>query len=269
MRQEITIINPCQPYIDLGVEQLRKLNCPKLGISHFYEFALGQDKPHEVKAVPDGSIDLLFNIGRDRVTTYISGTVFGVKAWELGDEDRCFGVRFQPGQGVLPGDLSMDMLVNDDIEIDGDMFGDHITERIALAKDIKERSGIFQQAYENLVYSRETFSDREKINEYLVSRITRSRGQITMNELEDETNYSACYLRRVFKSYHSISPKQFAQYVRFQTLLEKMENGNVRYDELALECGYFDEAHMMREFKKYAGMTLEQYRGLQGGKSNE
>lgn len=62
MRQENTIINPLQPYIELGVEQLRKLNCPKLGISHFYEFSLGQDKPHEVKAVPDGSIDLLFNI---------------------------------------------------------------------------------------------------------------------------------------------------------------------------------------------------------------
>lgn len=47
-----------------------------------------------MKAVPDGSIDLLFNIGSDKVTTYISGTVFGVKAWNLGDADTCFGVRF-------------------------------------------------------------------------------------------------------------------------------------------------------------------------------
>ena len=268
MKKESTIISPRQPYIELGVEQLQKLNCPQLGISHFYEFSLGQDRPHEVKAVPDGSIDLLFNIGSGKVTTYISGTVFGVKAWELGDEDWCFGVRFQPGQGVLPKDLSMDMLVNDDVEIDGDIFGDHLTERIALAKDINERSGIFKEAYENLVYSRNTFSDKEKINEYLVSRITRSRGQVNMSELEEETNYSACYLRRVFKNYHSISPKQFAQYVRFQTLLDSLGDGNVRYDELALECGYFDEAHMMKEFKNYTGITLEQYKRLQGGKTN-
>ena len=40
-----------------------------------------------MKAVPEGSIDLLFNIGSDKVTTYISGTVFGVKAWNLGDAD--------------------------------------------------------------------------------------------------------------------------------------------------------------------------------------
>ena len=127
---------------------------------------------------------------------------------------------------------------------------------------------IRDRAYENLVYSRNTFSDKEKINEYLVSRITRSRGQVNMSELEEETNYSPCYLRRVFKNYHSISPKQFAQYVRFQTLLDSLRNGNVRYDELALECGYFDEAHMMKEFKNYTGITLEQYKRLQGGKTN-
>ena len=103
----------------------------------------------------------------------------------------------------------------------------------------------------------------EKINEYLVSRITRAKGCVSMNELVDETNYSACYLRRVFKSYHSISPKQFAQYIRFQILLEKLKTGNMRYDELALECGYYDEAHMMKGFKNYAGITIEQYRKLQ------
>ena len=101
---------------------------------------------------------------------------------------------------------------------------------------------------------------KEKINEYLVNRIIRAKGHISLNELEAETNYSACYLRRIFKSYHSISPKQFAQYIRFQTLLETTKSDNIRYDELALECGYYDEAHMMKEFKNYSGMTLEQYR---------
>lgn len=258
MKKEETIINPYQPYIELGVEKLKRLDCSQLGISHFYEFSLGQNESHEIKAVPDGSIELLFNIGSGKVTTYISGTVFQVKAWELGNENRCFGVRFQPGQGVLPKDLSMNMIVNDDIEIDGNIFGGNITERIAEAEDISERSRIFKEAYENLLYSRTVFSDKEKINEYLVSRITRAKGRLGMNVLEEETNYSACYLRRIFKEFHGISPKQFAQYVRFQTLLGKIKNEDVRCDMLALECGYYDEAHMMKEFKKYAGMTMEE-----------
>lgn len=112
-------------------------------------------------------------------------------------------------------------------------------------------------------HGRPDLSDREKINEYLVNRITRAKGCISMKKLVDETNYSECYLRRVFKNYHSISPKQFAQYIRFQILLEKLKTGNMRYDELALECGYYDEAHMMKGFKNYAGITIEQYRKLQ------
>ena len=45
MRRDTTIINPRQLYIELGVDELKKLNCPQLGISHFYEFSLGQGKP--------------------------------------------------------------------------------------------------------------------------------------------------------------------------------------------------------------------------------
>ena len=87
-----------------------------------------------------------------------------------------------------------------------------------------------------------------------------------MQQLEEETNYSACYLRRIFKNYHGISPKQFAQFVRFQNLLEQMKEQNIRYDDTALECGYFDEAHMMKEFKKYTGKTMEQYQKMMKGR---
>lgn len=86
-----------------------------------------------------------------------------------------------------------------------------------------------------------------------------------VDRLEDkQSKYIHEYVKnKEFKSYHSISPKQFAQYIRFQILLEKLKTGNMRYDELALECGYYDEAHMMKGFKNYAGITIEQYRKLQ------
>ena len=265
MKDDIAM-KPLQPYIMLEVDNLTSIDSMDMGISHFYEFELGDNKSHNTKAVPDGSIDLLFNLGEDRVTTYVSGTVFGVKSWELGSNNRCFGVRFQPGKGVLPKELSMDMLVDNDIEIDGDIFGDNITEKLVMAKDIRERSEIFKKAYKELVFNSISLSDKEKINDYLVSRITRAKGQVTMQQLEEETNYSACYLRRIFKNYHGISPKQFAQFVRFQNLLEQMKEQNIRYDDTALECGYFDEAHMMKEFKKYTGKTMEQYQKMMKGR---
>lgn len=260
--KQTDIINPFQPYMTLEMDGYSQINRTDYGISHFYEFTIHDEKKHCIKAVPDASIDLLFNIGENKVSTYISGTVFGVKKWELGTQDDCFGVRFQPGQGILPKDITMEMIVNDDIEIDGDIFGKNLTEKIALAKTMSERIEIFKKAYEDMVLGRNSLSDKEKINEYLVNRIGRTKGMITMRQLEDETNYSACYLRRIFKSFHGISPKQFAQYIRFQNLLMQANKEGVRYEQVALDCGYYDEPHMMKEFKKYSGVTLEQYRKM-------
>ena len=260
--KQTDIINPFQPYMTLEMDGYSQINRTDYGISHFYEFTIHDEKIHCIKAVPDASIDLLFNIGENKVSTYISGTVFGVKKWELGTQDDCFGVRFQPGQGILPKDITMEMIVNDDIEIDGDIFGKNLTEKIALAKTMSERIEIFKKAYEDMVLGRNSLSDKEKINEYLVNRISRTKGMITMRQLEDETNYSACYLRRIFKSFHGISPKQFAQYIRFQNLLMQADKEGVRYEQVALDCGYYDEPHMMKEFKKYSGVTLEQYRKM-------
>lgn len=260
--KQTDIINPFQPYMTLEMDGYSQINRTDYGISHFYEFTIHDEKKHCIKAVPDASIDLLFNIGENKVSTYISGTVFGVKKWELGTQDDCFGVRFQPGQGILSKDITMEMIVNDDIEIDGDIFGKNLTEKIALAKTMSERIEIFKKAYEDMVLGRNSLSDKEKINEYLVNRISRTKGMITMRQLEDETNYSACYLRRIFKSFHGISPKQFAQYIRFQNLLMQADKEGVRYEQVALDCGYYDEPHMMKEFKKYSGVTLEQYRKM-------
>ena len=260
--KQTDIINPFQPYMTLEMDGYSQINRTDYGISHFYEFTIHDEKKHCIKAVPDASIDLLFNIGENKVSTYISGTVFGVKKWELGTQDDCFGVRFQPGQGILPKDITMEMIVNDDIEIDGDIFGKNLTEKIALAKTMSERIDIFKKAYEDMVLGRNSLSDKEKINEYLVNRISRTKGMITMRQLEDETNYSACYLRRIFKSFHGISPKQFAQYIRFQNLLMQADKEGVRYEQVALDCGYYDEPHMIKEFKKYSGVTLEQYRKM-------
>ena len=158
--EQTDIINPFQPYMTLEMDGYNQIDRPDYGISHFYEFTIHDKKKHCIKAVPDASIDLLFNIGTNKVSTYISGTVFGVKKWERGTQDDCFGVRFQPGQGLLPKELTMEMIVNDDVEIDGDIFGQNLTEKIALAKTMSERMEIFKDAYENMVLERRQRKDK-------------------------------------------------------------------------------------------------------------
>ena len=68
-----------------------------------------------------------YGIGEQDVKTYIGGTVLAAKGWEFEDGRSYFGVRFQPGSCILPEELSIRDLVNKDLEIDGNLFGDHLT----------------------------------------------------------------------------------------------------------------------------------------------
>jgi AraC-like DNA-binding protein len=47
--------------------------------------------------------------------------------------------------------------------------------------------------------------------------------------------------------------------VRFQSCFGGLQAG-VPYAQLALACGYYDQAHFNREFRHYAGMSPSQWK---------
>lgn len=252
---------PVQPYVNLKAEKYEKIIENHYGISLFYEFSLKEELKEQVKAVPDGSVDLLFGIGENSVHTYLGGTVLEVKHWPLFNGDKYFGVRFEPGKVKLPKDICIKDIVNNDIEIDENSFGNKLSEKIAEAKDINERSKIFMDNYIKILDKNDELDNIHSIEEYIRERIYRSKGNISIKELSKETGYSECYVRRIFKSVHGISPKSFEKFVRFQYVLNKIDKlkGNVQIEDIALDCGYYDQSHMIKDFKCFAGITPESY----------
>ena len=53
-------VMPMQPYLVLDTDDYEVKKEMKSGISHFYEFSKKKSLKEEMKAVPDGSVDLLF-----------------------------------------------------------------------------------------------------------------------------------------------------------------------------------------------------------------
>lgn len=104
----------------------------------------------------------------------------------------------------------------------------------------------------------------QKLENYLRERIYDTDGCICIRQLAEETGYSECYIRRVFQQVHGISPKNFERFVRFQKLLHVINKmpEMIRLDALAQQCGYYDEAHMIKDFKQYAGITPQGYERL-------
>lgn len=95
------------------------------------------------------------------------------------------------------------------------------------------------------------------LEEYMRQRIYATKGNITIGMLSRETGYSECYIRRIFKQIHGISPKEFERFIRFQAFLNEITSAPKAADseETALNCGYYDQSHMLKDFRVLAEAT--------------
>jgi AraC-like DNA-binding protein len=60
-------------------------------------------------------------------------------------------------------------------------------------------------------------------------------------------------LERRFKARVGMSPKHFARIARFQRVFRAVEEGGTGWVDAAAECGYYDQAHLIRDFRELAG----------------
>lgn len=87
--------------------------------------------------------------------------------------------------------------------------------------------------------------------------IHQSQGSIRISELAKQLNTSASPLEKRFRAEVGASPKKFATIVRARHVLNAMQNGNQGY--AGYLASYYDQAHFIKDFKKFAAVTPEQY----------
>ena len=92
--------------------------------------------------------------------------------------------------------------------------------------------------------------------EAAVSEILRSRGQTRVYLLAEKVGCGERQLQREFRESLGLSPKSIGRIVRFQNLLRLAgEDQFHEWASLALDGGYADQAHMVREFQEFTGQS--------------
>ncbi|XZF14021.1 helix-turn-helix domain-containing protein [Chitinophagaceae bacterium MMS25-I14] len=77
-----------------------------------------------------------------------------------------------------------------------------------------------------------------------------------LNQLAKEMNISPRHFRRIFFEISGMTPKHFQQLCRFKTVLRQLLiNNDTSYLPVALEHGYFDQMHFIKEFKRLMNTT--------------
>jgi AraC-like DNA-binding protein len=65
---------------------------------------------------------------------------------------------------------------------------------------------------------------------------------------------------KLFEEAVGLTPKVFCRVLRFQEGMGLIENGQrVSWADLALDCGYFDQAHLIHDFQAFSGLTPQAY----------
>jgi AraC-like DNA-binding protein len=79
-------------------------------------------------------------------------------------------------------------------------------------------------------------------------------------DVAQEVGWSPGHLSRVFAEVVGLTPRVLARLLRVRRLLEDLDvHGEIRWSDLAAEWGWCDQAHLIRDFKRHAGVTPLQY----------
>jgi AraC-like DNA-binding protein len=95
---------------------------------------------------------------------------------------------------------------------------------------------------------------------YAVQQFQRAAEGSKVSEVCGRIGLSSRRLIELFRREVGLTPKVFSRVRRFQHVLETVRLGKrVDWPRVALDCGYYDQAHFIHEFQAFSGLTPSEY----------
>ncbi|MCG8689401.1 MAG: helix-turn-helix domain-containing protein, partial [Desulfobacterales bacterium] len=96
---------------------------------------------------------------------------------------------------------------------------------------------------------------------WFIHQVHLSKGNCNIAQLCESISVNYKTIERKFIKYTGITPKLYARLYRFYSIVEKLGSSNKQRDwfDFIVEYNYYDQAHFIREFKTFAGLTPKNY----------
>lgn len=250
INMRILKIDPIQPYFVLNTRAYHKLMSVDSPIAHFYQFTYTENNPVINGVVPDGAIDMIFDINSE--TANLSGSVLQTAKTVFKHGHTYFGARFKPGTFENYGDIKASELVGISVPLTDVICLEYLND-IFSDMDITQRAEIILQKFKS-------GDNVPTLVNNILSMIYNSSGNITVNEIENELFYSRRHLTRVFGAYIGMDIKSFCRIARFQSVLSDLNlEKHTLLTDIAQNHGYYDQTHFQKDFKRFALITPKLY----------
>ena len=238
----------------------------------------GYEAPHvNERILPTGTLELVINLREnelriyphdetERCARYSGAIVSGAhgRGFISDTEEEAFiiGVHFKPG-GAFPFlGCQSDELADMHIDLEalwGASSANRLRMRLCEAATATERFDLLEDALTGQIF-------RPLEHHYAVATALETFGdqiEVTVHDIAKKVGLSQRRFIQVFKAEVGMTPKLFSRLQRFQrarAIIHRQEE-TADWVNIAMDCGYFDQSHLIREFREFSGLSPAAYLG--------
>jgi AraC-like DNA-binding protein len=226
--------------------------------------------------LPDGALEIIINLGDPQALCALDNpdkrTVFR-QSWLSGERTEpilidevghvhLVGIRLRAGGGWPFLGIPLREFSGRVIELE-DVFGPAI-------KELRDRLGGERtddarfDLLEDWLRTRQRTSPTRAVS-YALRAIQKGAGPAWIGRMAEEIGISHKHLLREFDRCVGLTPKVFSRLCAFQRVIQSVGHRvEVEWADTATKCGYYDQAHLIREFRAFSGLTPTTYLDRRG-----
>jgi AraC-like DNA-binding protein len=237
----------------------------------------GAPAPHrQERLLPQAQAAMIVNLRDDPIAIYeddggarsygtavLSGARSNCFTIDCDQQERIIGVQFAPG-GAFPF-FPMPISELEDASSDmADLWGREAAwtrERVLAAQTPRAMLQVLAKCLEEqLCFAHRNSRQLHPAVVYMAGELDICRGPARVQAVMGKIGMSQRRIAQLFHEQVGVSPKTFHRVRRFQHTLPRLRGvRQVNWADLAVDCGYYDQAHLSHDFRQIAGMTPTAY----------
>jgi AraC-like DNA-binding protein len=222
------------------------------------------------RVLPDNGIDILWQDQDAR--GFAVGMMTTANTVVIESQVRTVAVRFKPGRAAHFFRIPLDELTDSHADM-RDLWGRGAADRMTDALwtrplTDRERLNVLEQHLLDYLTAREKICrpgmNQSDLVDHAVTALESSHGLLKIGTLANAVGVSRQHLALQFRAHVGITTKTFARICRFRRAVADIRNARapaarIDWATLALDCGYFDQSHLIHEFHEFSGGSPDSF----------
>lgn len=264
-----------------------RAHIPRFPLDQFVEIIIyyeGVQHLHKVdRFLPNGDTEILIDFHDAPQFVYDNDTLKEIQAcnhvWASGlrtepitipsgTDAAMMVIAFKKGKAApffpFPMNEIADSVVDADLVWDSD-FG-RLREKLLGTKDLDQRFTMVEDFLINKFLGQ---LDMNPCVAFAVTEMTNNPDQIRIAAMNHRIGYSQKHFTEMFRKQVGVTPKSYLKIMRFQKAIRTIDlSQSPDWGRISQDCGFYDQAHFINDFKHFSGFTPAKYAEIQTNYQN-